>query len=670
MKFSTLILLSALLCVYSNVFSQKKQAKSKFSEVKSEDFAPAVYSIDSSANAIVLADIGESKFIGNNKGDFSIEFVHQKRIRILNKNGFEQATIQIPLYIGNNLEERLENIEAITYNLEGGQVVATKLEKSAIFKEKYDSRHIIRKFTFPNIKEGSIIEYKYKTSSPFYFNLQPWTFQEEIPVLWSEYRTTIPNSIFDFVFMQQGYVPYVIENTTSSLGSYNILLSNSTERSEMISIHSNNVTSHWAMADVPALKKETYITSMENYAAKIDFQLRRVKYSESHIEEYMGNWNQFVDRLMKRESFGEPLTKNNGWLESDLKKITGGTQNKYEKAKKIYEYIRDNFTCKTTAGMYLSSSLKKVFQDKSGNVADINLLLTAGLKNQGFEAAPAILSTKDNGRASEIYPLIERFNYVICQVKIDGREYLLDASKKLGFGKLSEELYNGSARLIDAVPNLIILMPDSLKESKVTTVFIANGANDKMEGAFTTTLGYFESLAVREKLGITKQDEFFKEIKKAYSFDVEIENEKIDSLKLLENPITIKYDIKFNFNDEDLVYFNPMLAEVQRENPFASADRYYPVEMSSCIDETYVFNMDVPTGYAVDELPKSARVKFNEDEGMFEYIIAKSGDHIQMRSRVQLKKATFEPEEYQTLRDFFGYIVKKQAEQIVFKKIK
>jgi hypothetical protein len=424
------------------------------------------------------------------------------------------------------------------------------------------------------------------------------------------------------------------------------------------------------MADVPALKKETYITSMENYAAKIDFQLRRVKYSESHIEEYMGNWNQFVDRLMKRESFGEPLTKNNGWLESDLKKITGGTQNKYEKAKKIYEYIRDNFTCKTTAGMYLSSSLKKVFQDKSGNVADINLLLTAGLKNQGFEAAPAILSTKDNGRASEIYPLIERFNYVICQVKIDGREYLLDASKKLGFGKLSEELYNGSARLIDAVPNLIILMPDSLKESKVTTVFIANGANDKMEGAFTTTLGYFESLAVREKLGITKQDEFFKEIKKAYSFDVEIENEKIDSLKLLENPITIKYDIKFNFNDEDLVYFNPMLAEVQRENPFASADRYYPVEMSSCIDETYVFNMDVPTGYAVDELPKSARVKFNEDEGMFEYIIAKSGDHIQMRSRVQLKKATFEPEEYQTLRDFFGYIVKKQAEQIVFKKIK
>ncbi len=45
------------------------------------------------------------------------------------------------------------------------------------------------------------------------------------------------------------------------------------------------------------------------------------------------------------------------------------------------------------------------------------------------------------------------------------------------------------------------------------------------------------------------------------------------------------------------------------------------------------------------------------------------GDHIQLRSRVQLNKANFESEDYQTLRDFFAFIVKKQAEQIVFKKM-
>jgi hypothetical protein len=78
----------------------------------------------------------------------------------------------------------------------------------------------------------------------------------------------------------------------------------------------------------------------------------------------------------------------------------------------------------------------------------------------------------------------------------------------------------------------------------------------------------------------------------------------------------------------------------------------------------------MPEGYVVDEMPKSARVTFNEDEGMFEYLIAKNENIIQFRSRIQLKKANFKPEDYATLREFFAFVVKKQSEQIVFKKKK
>jgi hypothetical protein len=41
-----------------------------------------------------------------------------------------------------------------------------------------------------------------------------------------------------------------------------------------------------------------------------------------------------------------------------------------------------------------------------------------------------------------------------------------------------------------------------------------------------------------------------------------------------------------------------------------------------------------------------------------------------MRSRIKLTKANFKPEDYGTLREFFAFIVKKQSEQIVFKKKK
>jgi hypothetical protein len=99
-------------------------------------------------------------------------------------------------------------------------------------------------------------------------------------------------------------------------------------------------------------------------------------------------------------------------------------------------------------------------------------------------------------------------------------------------------------------------------------------------------------------------------------------------------------------------------------------ERLYPVEMPYRIDETYVLSMDIPKGYQVDELPKSARVAYNGTEGMFEYLVQKNESNIQMRVHLKLNRSFFPTEDYSTLRDFFGYVVKKENEQIVFKKIK
>jgi len=99
-------------------------------------------------------------------------------------------------------------------------------------------------------------------------------------------------------------------------------------------------------------------------------------------------------------------------------------------------------------------------------------------------------------------------------------------------------------------------------------------------------------------------------------------------------------------------------------------ERNYPVEFPFAQKETYILNMEVPKGYKVDELPKSTRVKLNDNEGMFEYIIRAQGENIQLMSRLILNKATYLPEDYATLRDFYAFVIKKQAEQIVFKKVK
>jgi hypothetical protein len=139
-------------------------------------------------------------------------------------------------------------------------------------------------------------------------------------------------------------------------------------------------------------------------------------------------------------------------------------------------------------------------------------------------------------------------------------------------------------------------------------------------------------------------------------------------MPLKEEPLTESYTFSFDAPSDGMMYINPMMGEGLRENYFKAAQRNYPVEMSYAMDETYVFNMEVPPGYTIEELPKSARVSFNETDGMFEYLVDKADDHIRLMSHIKLNKATFQPEEYDTLRQFFGYIVKKHAEQVVLKK--
>jgi hypothetical protein len=92
--------------------------------------------------------------------------------------------------------------------------------------------------------------------------------------------------------------------------------------------------------------------------------------------------------------------------------------------------------------------------------------------------------------------------------------------------------------------------------------------------------------------------------------------------------------------------------------------------MPYVFDETYIFTFEVPADYTVEELPKSAKVSFGESDGFFEYLIDKSENTIRLRSRIKLNRATFAPEEYNDLREFFSYVVKKHAEPIVLKKKK
>jgi hypothetical protein len=676
MKPKSLFIIILCLCNLPAFLYAQDKAKVRFGKVTPADFTlPNSATLDSSTNAVILTDAGSTHFVGNKLGWFSYVFIKHIRIKIIDQKAIGLATVRIHQYAKDDREETADKISGTTYNLENGKVVETKLDKNEIFDEKTDKYYTEKKFTLPAVKGGSIIEYSYVLTSNEVFDIPAWEFQSpEYPCLWSDYEVIIPQ-LLNYVMVKHGIHEYAVDK--GDIGSESYILRQKNEdyitNEHVVTVTAHTIKHHWVMKDIPAFHVENFISSPDNYIDKIEFQLSKTYSGEGAKEEQnvTNTWPKAIEELLKRQDFGIPISDNNFWLDKLLDEIVGNVKDQQARAKAIYYYVSSHFTCTNYYSVYITTTLKDVVQKRSGRVGEINLLLIALLRRASIPADPLIMSPREIGFNMDSYPVMERLRYVIARVKIGDQAYYLDAShRQLGFGELPDDCYNGNAHIISTTdPGVVNLSADSLNDKRTTLVMIVNSDNGGIEGNYQSTLTYPGSYELRERVNEMGEKGYFKNIQTSFGEDLQISHTGIDSLDKPEMPLKEYYDFRLNqAPGSDLYYFNPLLAEAYRTNPFTAIERKYPVEMPHAFDHTYILNMEVPKGYIVDELPKSTKVALNGDEGLFEYLISNDGEQIQLRVRMRLNKANFGPEDYNNLRDFYGYIVKKESEQIVLKK--
>lgn len=163
--------------------AQKGKNKFKFGDIKPEDFVVKDFPESDQAHAVYLLDEVESSFLGNTKSGLSVIYRRHVRILLRNKNAFDDLAKQSFILNGSNdFEEIMLNLDAATYKLDNGKVVATKLTKSEIFKEKVKNQTTV-KFTFPAVEEGCIIEYDYTQEDPNNLYIPGHYFQSAYPKL-------------------------------------------------------------------------------------------------------------------------------------------------------------------------------------------------------------------------------------------------------------------------------------------------------------------------------------------------------------------------------------------------------------------------------------------------------------------------------------------------------
>ncbi|WP_286736897.1 MULTISPECIES: DUF3857 domain-containing protein [Sphingobacterium] len=634
-----------------------------FGKIKKEDFAITVDKIDTAANAFVLREYGSAEVsYDKNKGPV-VQFFRHVRIKILNKEAYDYANFSIPLYKSGNEREVLMDIKGASYHLVGDKVVETEMTKANIFNENASENYAVTKAAIPQVQEGTIIEYRYRTESPFIFNLNAWEFQEDLPKLYSQYVTRIPE-----VFHYKANLKGGLAVSDRKVENYNTGLN-----SQVGEVLGNKTI--YTMENIPAFHTEDYMTSSKNFRSIIFFELGRYSIPMGPTKDFSLTWENVRDKLVQDESFGGQVKRKTA-LKEFIEPVLQDSKDDLEKAVRLYTYFQKQIKWNNRHSIY-AKNIKEAIEKRTGNSADINLGLVNALRYAKLDAIPVILSTRENGYAGLYAPAISEFNHVIARVKIGENYYLLDATSPYEmFGNIPMKCVNFQGRSIPLEGESDWVKLEANLSSSYSNFFYGELSEDgALKGKWITSRNGYGASKMRERLqGSNSEEEFYEKIDEENN-RIKINSFKVSNRESLDKPLTEEFEIEIkNFAtlQNDQLLFNPYIDTKMSKNPFNLTERNYPIDFGSLVQEECYIEIKLPKGYTYPTEGKLKNISMALPERAARYIFKINNttpDVLIIESATQLNKPLFMPEEYFDLKEFFSRIIQAEKLDVVLKKI-
>jgi hypothetical protein len=608
---------------------------------------------DNLAEAVVLFDFGKSYFIDLDNG-FEVIFERTTRIKILSESGLKWANVEIPIYQEGNIYETVLNIEGITYNAEDGKLNKTVLRPTESFNEKVNENWVVKKFAMPNVKKGSIIEYKYKIKSQYLFNLRDWEFQSKIPTIYSEYEVRmIP--FYSYSYIVQGSNKFDSQTTTVDKGL--------TRQFGPIVYHDN--VHKYIMKDIPAFNDEEFISSINDYIMKIDFQLAKIFYPNGTTKDIVTTWPDLIKNLDKNADFGKYIIKSEKISEKILNLAEISNKPPKEKFDFVLNYVKQNFNWNKNYSKYASKSPNDLLKEKFGNSADLNLFTIGLLNAVGIKAFPVLISTRENTKIKSNYPYHHFFNYVIILADVNGNNILSDATEPLlSNERIPLRCINDRGLIID-IEKVSWINTTSLLPSEIKTTITINPNKTNLKSNIEIIATELDAYYYRKTYGDDKDNINNYILKRGY-----IVNDSIFKIKNLlnkEEPYILEYS--FSKQSEiinDKIYISPFLNELIENNPLKQKMRSYPIDMIYPQERTFISNIKIPEGYMVNSLPKN----YNINNKLFElnYVVSNDEKNINILFTYFFKNNIYEAKDYPTIKYYFSEIIKIGNEKVVLLK--
>lgn len=662
-----LLLISSPIIWAQSTTQQTIEPSLKFGKPSMEELKMSRYDKDTTASAVVLYSISDAyyQYIGD---DFKLYYEYRVKVKVLKSDGKSSADIIIPYYNDENyqsLKENISQLEASAYNLENGKIVRTKMDKDLVFKERFNNKYMRLKFSIPNVKVGTVFEYKYQLASDLYYNINSWDAQHDIPVIYTKHEIVIPE-YFVFNLELRGRERIETKKETKAL-QFNV----NTGGGKMETINCNGRQLTFIGHNLSALKNEENVWCLEDYRTKVDFELNGLNFPLQPYKPFTKTWKDIDKLLLEDDNFGKHLKMRNPYKEEMALLNIKETDDVEQKVGKIYSFLKNKITWDEKYALY-SPEIKKAIKKGSGSNADINFILMSMLHDVNVECYPLVMSRKTNGILPITHPSIEKLNtFIVGIANTDSTMVYLDGSVNSGYiNIISPSLMVDKARLIGKNEQEKWLDISQIGKNQIRGMV---NAQIDLKGNITgtRTMGYMGQYAaeLRHKYQMAKDSTaFIRSIESDENIAIkkfEAENIKCFSPQVKEK-ILFEKQAKVN---GDLIYINPLIFLHADKNPYTESVRINPIELLHKEDYTVSINIKLPEGYKVEELPKPMSIKTQDGQGYCRYNIVNQGNTIMLNYSFAFNKLLYLPEEYPLIKTFWESIVEKNNEMLILKKI-
>ncbi|MBW8358400.1 MAG: DUF3857 domain-containing protein [Weeksellaceae bacterium] len=575
--------------------------------------------------------------------------LHQKvvsRVKIYNKdNAGEFLNHEVAVFDnGHGSRETLSDLKAVTYNYDNGKIVTSKVAKDEKYKSKEDRNHSITKFAFPNVKNGSVLEYSYLILTPFIGSTPRILIEHEVPVRYTEFVLDTPTLL-----------AYSINYKGELIAAHRMV--------EDKQMYGNAYrTYRFAYENIPAYKDEKFVLNNDNYKTGIKAELNSTMF-ENEFKSYANSWEDIRKRLYEHKDFGSELKKESlvkNMLPEEIIKLPTDMQ----KAKAILKFVQSNYTWNKEDAVFTDKGLRNLIATKVGNTAEINLLLTMLLQDAGLRADPVVLSTVNRGMLLAYNPSISQLNYVLASFEDKKVVHLLDATlKESEINLIAPKALNyfGIIMTPDKAKQLDILFPD------ISKTLLSIDAKMSIEGTFD---GHFSdrdtklyAMVVNGRY-IDDKEGFATSYKDTYRFPLSNMKHGLQDNNDFETSFDFSSDTFVDAIGSKLV-FNPLLFLYSQNHDFNQKEpRRAPLEFYSAYERVKKVTITLPDNYMFDNVPKSKKFRTDDNALQYAYLVTQIGNKLTVETTVKVDDSIFPKEYYPAFTQIFDNITKLEAQVV------